>query len=126
MWRGSRRKSGDLCGIVKWSAGGFCAQMRIQTVPYLTADGRGSEAEGKGDFGESAAFIIELFNKKSVVPVDTAVFLHGNSPFESVDSILPKMEQTPGHFCLGVRFCHHTTVFRIAQVPTVRCGGVAL
>lgn len=33
------------------------------------------------------------------------------------------MQQTPGHFCLGVCFCHNTTLFRMAQVPIVRCGG---
>lgn len=33
------------------------------------------------------------------------------------------MQQTPGHFCLGVCFCHDTILFRIAQVPVVRCCG---
>lgn len=33
------------------------------------------------------------------------------------------MQQTPRHFRLGVCFSHIIILFRIAQVPAVRCGG---
>ena len=73
---------GDLRRVMKWSPGGFCAQVRVQAMLYFTVDGGGRETENMRYAGAVLTVIIELFNEQAVIPVYTAVFLHGCFPLK--------------------------------------------
>ena len=73
---------GDLRRVMKWSSGGFCAEMRVQAMLYFAVDGGGGETKSMRNAGAVLAAVIELLNEQAVIPVYTAVFLNGCSPLK--------------------------------------------
>ena len=69
----------DLCGVVPWTAAGFCAKVWIQAMLYLPVYGGRSKAKQTGDFKTGFAIVVELLDTETVWLIQMPELFHSIS-----------------------------------------------